>query len=50
MSVFGDYDTPHQRPVYAKLDNKPLMKKGQNKSGGTKNMDNHGNTLGVASA
>ncbi len=32
-SVFGDHDTPHRRPTNAKFDNKPLMKKGQNKRG-----------------
>jgi hypothetical protein len=43
MSVFGDHDTPHLQPTIAKFDNKPLMKKEQN-------LDNHGDTLGFASA
>ena len=46
---FGDHDTPHQQPTNAKFDNKPLMKKGQNKRGGTTNADDHGNTTWVAS-
>jgi hypothetical protein len=50
MSVFGDHNTPHRQPTNANFDNKPLMKKGQNKRGGTANADDHGNTLGVASA
>jgi hypothetical protein len=49
-SVFGDHDTPHRPPTNAKFDNNPLMKKGQNKRGGTANVDDHGDTLGFASA
>jgi hypothetical protein len=48
--VNHDNNTPYQWPTNAKFDNKPLMKKGQNKWGGTANADNHGDTLGVASA
>jgi hypothetical protein len=43
-SVFGDHDTPHQQMTNAKFNNKPLMKKGQNKRGGTENADDHGTT------
>jgi hypothetical protein len=34
MSVFGDHDTPRQRPTNAKFDNEPLMKKGEKQKGG----------------
>jgi hypothetical protein len=50
--VDHDNHTPHWQPTNAKFNNKLLMRKkrGQNKKGGTTNADNHGNTLGVASA